>query len=280
LARKKSAGAGSRWPVYSITPRGLDELVPYSRNARDHSDEQVAQLAALIAEFGWTMPILVDEDSEIIAGHGRVLAAHRLGLTEVPVAVATGWTDAQKRAYRIADNRLVELSSWDDNLLKIELGELKGMDVDLTLTGFDISALDRLFALPQVATGDTGLQESPEDDGDEDPDAPTSGRGELLSRVNITIDDPRHEVKIGDHFQLADRHHLLVVVVMKDWGIWSPLLSPGAIFCPYPGPFTPFGSVPDQQMLVMVQPDTYVAGHILDRFAEVHGEDSIRKVSP
>lgn len=133
------------WPVYSTRPTPIGELLPYARNARTHSDEQVAQLAALIQEFGWTMPILADEAGEIIAGHGRILAAHLLGLAEVPVADAKGWSEEQKRAYRIADNRLAELSVWDDDLLKIELEELRDLGADLSLTAFTQSELDAVF---------------------------------------------------------------------------------------------------------------------------------------
>ncbi|HWL47701.1 MAG TPA: ParB/Srx family N-terminal domain-containing protein [Sphingomonadaceae bacterium] len=145
------------WPVYSVQPRAIGDLIPYARNARTHSDEQVAQLATLIQEYGWTMPILVDDAGEIIAGHGRVLAAHRLGLTEVPVAVATGWSEEQKRSYRIADNRLAELSTWDDDLLKIEIGELQELGADLTVTGFDEAAIAKLLeAGASISTGGGG----------------------------------------------------------------------------------------------------------------------------
>jgi ParB-like chromosome segregation protein Spo0J len=104
-------------------------LVPFTRNARTHSDEQVAQIAASIREWGWTMPVLVDEAGTIIAGHGRVLAAQRLGLPEVPVMVAAGWSEAKRRAYVIADNKLALNAGWDEELLRLELGELKGLGV-------------------------------------------------------------------------------------------------------------------------------------------------------
>src|SRR5258708_5919331 len=93
-----------RWPADAIERRPLADLVPYARNARTHSDEQIAQLAASITEWGWTMPVLVDEGGMIIAGHGRVLAAARLGIGEVPVMVARDWSDVQKQAYVLADN--------------------------------------------------------------------------------------------------------------------------------------------------------------------------------
>ena len=122
----------------------LERLIPYAKNARTHSDAQIAQIAASIREWGWTTPVLVDEAGTIIAGHGRLLAAQRLQMTEVPVMVASGWTDAQKRAYVLADNKLALNAGWDNELLGLEMADLKGLDFDLDLTGFspdEIAAL-------------------------------------------------------------------------------------------------------------------------------------------
>lgn len=113
----------------------MSELVPSARNARRHSARQVGQLAASIREWGWTIPVLVDEDSNIIAGHGRVLAAQQLGLAEVPVMVARGWSDAQKRAYMLADNQLPLGAEWNKELLRIELDDLR-KTFDVELMGF------------------------------------------------------------------------------------------------------------------------------------------------
>ena len=125
----------------------IDRLVPYARNARTHSDAQVAQIAASIKEWGWTTPVLVDEQGGIIAGHGRALAAHKLGMQDVPVVVATGWSDTKKRAYVIADNKLALNAGWDNELLKLELHALTEADYDLSLTGFDADELtDIMFA--------------------------------------------------------------------------------------------------------------------------------------
>ena len=132
------------WPADKVERRDVASLVPYARNARTHSAAQVAAIAASIREWGWTVPVLVDEAGGIIAGHGRVLAAQKLGITEVPVMVATGWTDAQKRAYVIADNKLALNAGWDDELLKLELGDLRDLDFDLSLTGFDDDELAAL----------------------------------------------------------------------------------------------------------------------------------------
>lgn len=110
--------------------------MPYARNPKQHPPEQIELIKASMREFSWTIPILVDEDDMIIAGHGRVMAGGELGMTEVPVIVARGWSEAQKRAYVIADNRLTELGGWDRDLLKLELAEIAALKFDLALTGF------------------------------------------------------------------------------------------------------------------------------------------------
>ncbi|EEE3274492.1 transcriptional regulator [Salmonella enterica subsp. enterica serovar Braenderup] len=138
--------------------QALDELIPYARNARTHSDEQVAQLVASIKEFGWTNPVLVDECGVIIAGHGRVMAAASLKLDTVPVIVLSGLTSEQKRAYRLADNRLPLNAGWDEKLLQMELSELISTDFDISLTGFSPVEIDEL--LTEVVPG-TGHEDEP-----------------------------------------------------------------------------------------------------------------------
>ena len=124
----------------------IDRLVPYARNARTHSKEQILQLRASLREFGFVNPVIVDRDLNIIAGHGRVAAAKAEGLTEVPCVIAEHLTDAQKRAYILADNRLALSAGWDEELLALEFGELKDLGFDLELTGFDAMEIDKLFA--------------------------------------------------------------------------------------------------------------------------------------
>jgi ParB-like chromosome segregation protein Spo0J len=124
------------WPADKIERWLVAKLIPYARNARKHGPSQIAELADLIREFGWTIPVLVDENGEIIAGHGRVLAAQLLELKEVPVIVARGWTAAQKRAYRLADNEVASHSTWNRELLRVELADLAAQAVDLTTLGF------------------------------------------------------------------------------------------------------------------------------------------------
>lgn len=133
-----------QWPI--------DKLIPYAKNSRTHSDEQIAQIAASIKEWGFTTAVLVDEDGGIIAGHGRVLAARKLGIKTLPVMVAKGWTDAQKRAYVIADNKLALNAGWDNELLALELGELSDLGFDLELTGFKPEEIKTL-ELPDFEPG-------------------------------------------------------------------------------------------------------------------------------
>jgi len=120
-------------------------LIPYAKNSRTHDDAQVAQIAASIKEFGWTNPILIDGDKGIIAGHGRLMAARKLKMDKVPVIELSGMTDAQKKAYVIADNRLALNAGWDNSMLTIELQDLEDEGFDLSLTGFDDSELDALL---------------------------------------------------------------------------------------------------------------------------------------
>ena len=141
------------WPADKIVRRKVADLVPYARNARTHSEEQVAQIAASIREWGWTNPVLIDEDGTIIAGHGRVLAAQRLGIEDAPCMVAAGWTEAQKRAYVLADNKLALNAGWDTALLSVELGGLQEADFDLSLIGFGEVELADLMAEPIFAPG-------------------------------------------------------------------------------------------------------------------------------
>lgn len=132
----------------------LDDLRPYERNARTHSPDQVAKIAASITEFGFTNPILVDGEAGIIAGHGRLMAARLLRLDEVPVIELTHLTEAQKRAYIIADNRLALDAGWDEEMLAHELDELRDMEFDLSLTGFSDKELADLIGDPNDGLGD------------------------------------------------------------------------------------------------------------------------------
>jgi len=135
-----------KWLADKIEQWPTSKLVPYARNARTHSDAQVAQIAASIAEFGFTNPILAGSDGVIVAGHGRLAAAQKLGVDTVPVVVLDHLTPTQRRALVIADNRIAENAGWDEELLRIELEGLQDEGFDLDLTGFDADALAELLA--------------------------------------------------------------------------------------------------------------------------------------
>ena len=134
-------------PADKVEKWKISKLIPYARNARTHSDEQVAQIAASIKEWGWTTPVLVDEQGGIIAGHGRTLAAQKLEMTEVPVMVAKGWSDAKKRAYVLADNKLALNAGWDNEMLALELGEIGELGFNLDLIGFTAEEI-KLLSTP------------------------------------------------------------------------------------------------------------------------------------
>ena len=141
----------SNFPLYKTI--ATDDLIPYARNSRTHSEAQVAKIAASIREFGFLNPIITDGANGIVAGHGRVLAAQKLGLESLPCIEAGHLTDAQRRAYVIADNRLALDAGWDNELLKVELQDLDGQGFDLSITGFDIGELTALFDEPNFEPG-------------------------------------------------------------------------------------------------------------------------------
>jgi DNA modification methylase len=171
------ASAIEQWPI--------DKLIPYARNARMHSEHQIALLAGSLVEYGWLIPCLVDEDGNLIAGHGRLQAAGQLGLRTVPVIRVSHLTPAQARAYRLADNRLTEIAGWDDEILAAELHALNGEGVSLDGLGFDDAELDRLMA---PLDDEDELNGRAEDQADEIPDVAR----ETLSR-------PGDIWLLGDH---------------------------------------------------------------------------------
>lgn len=149
----------SEWPAASVEMRPISALVPYAKNSRTHSPAQVDQIVASMREWGWTNPVLVDEDGMIIAGHGRILAAQKLGMAEAPVMTARNWTASQKQAYVIADNKLALNAGWDMDKLAVEIGDLQGAGYDIGLVGF---TGDELLALAGGTLGQTDPDEVPE----------------------------------------------------------------------------------------------------------------------
>lgn len=167
-----------------------EKLVPYARNSRTHSDEQVQQIIGSIKEFGFTNPILVDADGLIIAGHGRTMAAQRMGMKEVPCLRIGHLTDAQKKAYVIADNKLALNAGWDDEMLRIELADLQDADFDLSLTGFDDDELNALLAkaVEEGLTDEDAVPEVPETPVTVEGDVWILGRHRLMCGDSTSVD--------------------------------------------------------------------------------------------
>ena len=188
----------------------LDALVPYARNSRTHSPEQIAQVAGSIREFGFTNPVLIDGEGGIIAGHGRVMAARQLGLSEVPCIRLAHLTDAQKRAYVIADNKLALNAGWDDALLALELRELAEMDFDLHLTGFDDDEISKLL---DIELGEGERQG--------DADAVPEVRPDPISKPGDVWALGRHRVMCGDSTSI-DQAGVLMGGSMADLLITDP----------------------------------------------------------
>lgn len=173
----------------------VNDLIPYARNSRTHSDEQVTQIASSIKEFGFTNPVLIDSQGGIIAGHGRVMAAKKLGYSEVPCIELVGLTEAQKKAYIIADNKLALNAGWDDEMLRLEFDELKELGFNLELTGFSLDEISAL-TIEEVE----GLTD--EDAVPEVPETPVSARGDVWLLGN-------HRLMCGDSTSIDDVEILL-----------------------------------------------------------------------
>lgn len=176
----------------------VDALVPYARNSRTHSDAQVAQIVASIREFGFTNPVLIDGDGGIIAGHGRVLAARKMGMSDVPCLRLAHLSEAQKRAYIIADNKLALNAGWDDEMLALELRDLQAMDFDLALTGFEAEDIESLLA---------ELDATPE--GETEADAVPEVQATVVTKPGDVWMLGKHRLMCGDSTS-ADQVHLLL----------------------------------------------------------------------
>lgn len=173
-------------PELNIEYRTVDSLIPYARNSRTHSDEQVAQIAASIREFGFTNPVLIDGENGIIAGHGRLMAARKLGMSDVPVIELAHLTETQKRAYIIADNKLALNAGWDDEMLALELGDLSEEGFDLELTGFSLDELGTILDIDGPSEGLT------------DPDATPELQAEAVTKPGDVWVMGKHRVMCGD----------------------------------------------------------------------------------
>jgi DNA modification methylase len=233
-----------------IEQRVVETLIPYINNSRKHSDEQVAQIAASIKEFGWTNPILVDGANGLIAGHGRLLAARKLGMDKVPVIELAHLSENQKKALIIADNKLALNSDWDNELLMIELQELNNEDYDLSVLGFDQDELDALLNPIETTTGLTDEDAVPEV-----PDEPKTKLGDIYILGN-------HRLMCGDSTsidaveKLMDGNAVDMVYTDPPYGI--SIVSNGSV-----GGSKPFGSVGGSNIVKVNQ------------YAPIAGDDSI-----
>jgi DNA modification methylase len=176
--------------------RSVETLIPYAKNARTHSDEQVAQIAGSIKEFGFNNPVLVDKDNSIIAGHGRLMAARKLGMDKVPVVQLGHMTEAQRKAYVLADNRIALNSGWDTSMLSLELLELKD-EIDLSLLGFDADELEALLNPIEKTEGLTDEDAVPDV-----PDEPKTKLGDIYILGN-------HRLMCGDSTSITDVEKLM-----------------------------------------------------------------------
>jgi DNA modification methylase len=176
--------------------RSVETLIPYAKNARTHSDEQVAQIAGSIKEFGFNNPVLVDKENSVIAGHGRLMAARKLGMDKVPVVELEHLTESQRKAYVLADNRIALNSGWDTSMLSLELQDLKD-DIDLSLLGFDPDELDALLNPIEETEGLTDEDAVPDV-----PDEPKTKLGDIYILGN-------HRLMCGDSTSIDDVDKLM-----------------------------------------------------------------------
>jgi len=186
-----NSGRAEASPADRIEHWPIERLIPYVKNPRFHSEADVYKIAASIGQWGWTNPVLVDENGTLIAGHGRVNAAAKLKLTSIPVIVARGWSEDEKRAYRLADNELAARASWDFDLLHNELNDLRSSGFDLDLIGFEPDRLEEILA----GLGSSGLTDP--DSVPEVPDQPVTRPGDVWQLGD-------HRVGCGDSTSAAD----------------------------------------------------------------------------
>jgi hypothetical protein len=257
---KKPANSvvSEKWPADKVERWFISKLTPYANNPRIHAPDQIQQIKASIKEWGWTIPILVDEKGLIIAGHGRLTAAEELGITEVPVMVARGWTEAQKRAYVIADNQIPQNAGWDTKLLRLELGELAKLDYALNLTGFDN------VRLATFGVGSAGGQTDPDEAAPVLPSA-TSKSGDvwLAGAHRIMCGDSTSQ---NDLRKLIDGNTIDIANCDPPYGI-KIVKSSGKV-----GGSKPFGSVHSKGRAgLSSNPGAVIA---VGNYPEVIGDDS------
>jgi hypothetical protein len=224
-------------------------LKPYERNANKHSADQIALIAKSIEQFGFTIPVLCDENDLILAGHGRQMAALQMNLALVPVIHRRGLSEAQKRAYIMADNQIARTSEFDFDLIAQELQSLAHdyADFDLGVIGFGDDEVKK-FLDPMF--------------GKQAPDT-----GALLEVLRVSLDDPKHKVEHG-HLWDAAGHVVACLDVFTEWEKWISELQPGSMLVPYGGPLVLLSERAKSTRLVIVNPQAHICGMILDKCVE------------
>lgn len=265
-----------------ITPRlrplavPMDSLTLDPTNARKHDRKNLDAIKGSLGRFGQRVPLVVNSRTNIIEkGNGTFLAARERGWTHIAV-VDVDDDPLDAAGYAIADNRTGELAEWDYGALGPQLEALNEAGFELGGIGFDVPDLDEALALWR----NLGNEEEEEGQGSGNP-----SDGSLLALANVTIDEPSHIVERGEVWQLGRgpiRHVLVCADVLSEWPQFVGILEEGdassTIFASYPGPFVPLSAKAKECRLVMVQPDSYIAGHILDQWCAVHGEGAAKKV--
>lgn len=258
----------------------LTEVRLDPNNARAHSPRNLEAIMESLRQFGQRKPIVVTHDGMVVAGNGTVEAAQALGWTQISATrIPEDWSKQQITAYAIADNRTAELASWDTEILVPTLAELDeaGMLEWTGFTQYELQNWDSLAISGGLPGGDGPLGD---DDEDIDPD---EEQGSLLALADVTVAEPKHQVEHHDIYMLTmpkhDVTHVLVVAnVMKEWSLWADYLQGEAIFVPFPDPFITGTDVARKQPLVLVQPDHYLAAHVLDKHAAFYGEQYVVRV--
>lgn len=245
------------------------------KNARTHSERNLDSIKESLRQFGQRKPIVITHDGMVVAGNGTVVAAKDLGWVQLSATrIPQDWSKEQITAYAIADNRTAELASWDSEILVPTLQELDKAGM-LEWTGFTDYELENWDTL------------GPEGDGTGEPDAKdrenSDDQGSLLNIADVTVEEPKHEVETHDIWELtvpkADVTHVLVVsAVMKEWSLWNDYLQGDAVFVPYPDPYITHADIAKERPLVLVQPDHYLAGHLLDKHVAVYGEQHAKRL--
>ncbi len=265
----------------------LDALTASPHNYNSHPQAQIADLKASLMRYKQVKPVVAqqvagEESYILLAGHGITEAAKELyrenpakyaHLNAWAIAIApASWSILDAKGYMVSDNELSRKAEPDDNLLAALLQEQADAGFDLATLGSDEKSLRQMLeSLGDELLGE-GFGDNKEDEQQE------HEAGSLLALLNVTIADPTHQVHTGEVWSLG-KHFLICAHVFKDWTIWTQYLKDDTcLFLPFAGPLVPLSKKADSHTLVMVQPDTYIAGHVLDRYAEIHGASSVKMV--